>query len=227
MRRIAFSNNSTSAHAQSMSTTPAATPADDATAMADNPTLASLSDADRALHHSRMSLALAEADAALAEDEVPVGCAIVLASSGRVLATGRNQTNQTKNVGAPRIAAYCSAAQAAAQVSLASPPLTLASTCHLLVCQLAGHSSLRVCGAGADLCGAATPRAGLRRRANGRSVEWSGVAARESAIEEDSVLCRGSSPAIAASLRVDCVLYVTVEPCIMCASALRLARIGQ
>lgn len=47
---------------------------------------------------SCMRLALAEAAGALTSDEVPVGCIIAHQPTGRIVGSGRNQTNQTKNV---------------------------------------------------------------------------------------------------------------------------------
>lgn len=49
-------------------------------------------------HLAYMRLALAEAAGALESEEVPVGCIIVHRASGTVVATGRNETNKTKNV---------------------------------------------------------------------------------------------------------------------------------
>jgi tRNA-specific adenosine deaminase 2 len=95
-----------------------------------------------------MRLALEEAEGALREEEVPVGCIIVHSSSQRLLARGRNQTNRSKN-----------------------------GTRH---CEFVALEQLR-----------------------------------------DAKGDHG------APLRLkECTLYVTVEPCLMCAAALRIAGIG-
>jgi len=100
------------------------------------------------VHTSWMKEALCEAEAALAEDEVPVGCIIVHRPTQRVIARGRNETNRTKN-----------------------------GTRH---CEFVAIESLT-----------------SNPDPNVRNIDFS-----------------------------TCDLYVTVEPCIMCAAALRLVGIG-
>jgi tRNA-specific adenosine deaminase 2 len=100
------------------------------------------------VHLHWMRLALEEAEGALREEEVPVGCIIVHSSSQRLLARGRNQTNRSKN-----------------------------GTRH---CEFVALEQLR------DAKG------------------------------EDGTPLRLK----------ECTLYVTVEPCLMCAAALRIAGIG-
>lgn len=45
-----------------------------------------------------MRIAFAQAEEALAADEIPVGCVFVHGPSGVVLGRGRNRTNETVNV---------------------------------------------------------------------------------------------------------------------------------
>jgi len=107
-------------------------------------------DADSPATHERWMLeALAEAEGALLEEEVPVGCVIVHTASQRLLSRGRNETNRSKN-----------------------------GTRH---CEFLALEAMRV----------------------------------------------HSDPSVRDISPADCTLYVTVEPCVMCAAALRLAGIGR
>lgn len=55
---------------------------------------------DSPVHHEYMGLALEEAELALQEREVPIGCVFIRHDTGTIVARGRNRTNLDYNVSA-------------------------------------------------------------------------------------------------------------------------------
>lgn len=85
--------------ANSSAAASASAPCSSGTTTADS----SVSSAFASLDHLHwMRAALAEAESALLQEEVPVGCVVVHAPTQRMIAAGRNETNRTKNVGGVR-----------------------------------------------------------------------------------------------------------------------------
>lgn len=128
-----------------------------------------------------MDMAFAEADIALGESEVPIGCVFVHTPTSTVLAVGRNATNVSLD--GTRHAEFV-----ALDRIFAASPLRLPT--------LPPHMDTQT-GTDADL------------RTNATSE------------------LQPQSPREAADVLRESTLYVTVEPCVMCASALRQLRIAR
>ncbi|KAL2157944.1 hypothetical protein VTH06DRAFT_4999 [Thermothelomyces fergusii] len=152
--------------------------------------------AEKAMHSRFMREALDMARLALRTNETPVGC--VLVYKGRVIARGMNATNVTRN-----------------------------GTRHA---ELMAISALLSYAPGADLEPAARDKAtGGRMPLGDRTNEtqvgedtgaWGDMDPRDGHLYPYGQKLH-PSPRVDPSVITECILYVTVEPCVMCASLLR------
>ncbi|KAL2198835.1 hypothetical protein P885DRAFT_76440 [Corynascus similis CBS 632.67] len=155
--------------------------------------------AERAMHSRFMREALDMARLALRTNETPVGC--VLVYKGRVIARGMNATNVTRNG-----TRHAELMALSALLSYASASDTEPST---------------DADAGKEVAG----RLPLGDRTNETQVvdetsTWGDVDPRDGHLYPYGQKLH-PSPRVDPSVITECTLYVTVEPCVMCASLLR------
>ncbi|KAL1837868.1 hypothetical protein VTJ49DRAFT_3294 [Mycothermus thermophilus] len=154
--------------------------------------------AERAMHSRFMREALDMARLALRTNETPVGC--VLIHEGRVIARGMNATNVTRN-----------------------------GTRHaelMAICALLSYGP----GSDAETEASAAGRTPLSDRTNAgpqatdEDPTWGDVDPRSGHLYPYGQKLH-PSPRVDVSILRECILYVTVEPCVMCASLLRQLQI--
>ncbi|KAL2020468.1 hypothetical protein VTK56DRAFT_8353 [Thermocarpiscus australiensis] len=154
--------------------------------------------AERAMHSRFMREALDMARLALRTNETPVGC--VLVYRGRVIAKGMNATNVTRN---------------------GTRHAELMAVCALL--SFTSSSDLETVKSGSRE-NAATARMPLGDRTNQEypteTSTWGDVDPRDGHLYPYGQKLH-PSPRVDPSIVKECTLYVTVEPCVMCASLLR------
>ncbi|KAJ4386160.1 tRNA(adenine34) deaminase [Gnomoniopsis smithogilvyi] len=167
--------------------------------------------AERAIHHGFMNQALDMARLSLKTNETPVGC--VLVHDGRVIARGMNATNITRNgtrhaelMALTALLSYTPNADVEDKVSD-----NVQENAQNKQKSTGNSKNMRPVSQGAD-------KPSLTRTYT--EQEWGDVDPKDGHIYPYGQKLH-PAPRVDRSLISECILYVTVEPCVMCASMLR------
>ncbi|KAK4143523.1 uncharacterized protein C8A04DRAFT_12291 [Dichotomopilus funicola] len=155
--------------------------------------------AERAVHSRFMREALDMARLALKTNETPVGC--VLVYKGRVIARGMNATNVTRN---------------------GTRHAELMAISALLSFSPASDTETKTHGSPADASALGMPLSDKTNQpqATEETSTWGDVDPKDGHLYPYGQKLH-PSPRVDPSVITECTLYVTVEPCVMCASLLR------